>query len=123
MRKRRPPQPTINDITAPENMEEPDSSTRGVLPATGSVPSLAELVKIDNNSLDRSSNKVTVAERQFIPEGHRVHEFGIFQAHGSAPVAMSQHMQHPVILRFTKNQKDPGTGKVKLVEHFLPMNF
>ncbi|KAB8077499.1 hypothetical protein BDV29DRAFT_56104 [Aspergillus leporis] len=123
MRKRRPPQPTINDITAPENMEEPDSSTRGVLPATGSVPTLAELVEIDNNSLDRSSNKVTVAERQFIPEGHRVHEFGIFQAHGSAPVAMSQHMQHPVILRFTKNQKDPGTGKVELVERFLPMNF
>ncbi|KAJ5233027.1 hypothetical protein N7468_005983 [Penicillium chermesinum] len=123
MRKRPPLQPTINDITAPENMEEPDSSTRGALPAIGSVPSLAELVEIDNNSLDRSSNKVTVAKRQFIPEGHRVHEFGIFQAYGSVPVAMSQRMQNPVILRFTKNQKDPGTGKVELVERFLPMNF
>ncbi|GFF50316.1 hypothetical protein IFM51744_07306 [Aspergillus udagawae] len=123
MRKRRALQPTINGITTLEYMEELDSSTRGVPPATESVPSLAELVEVDSNCLDRSPNKVSVAERQYIPEGHRVHEFGIYQAHGSAPVDMSQHMQHPVILRFTKNQKDPGTGKVELVERFLPMNF
>ncbi|GLA21703.1 hypothetical protein AnigIFM62618_011734 [Aspergillus niger] len=131
IRERQPLNHTASDITTLENRTKCSlnhttgglDNPRGALPSTESVPSLAELVEVNNIYSDKWSTGSSVHRRQYIPEVHRVHEFNIFQARGTAPVAMSQQMQHSVILRFANNKGDPKNGRLELEEHFLPLSF